>query len=328
MRVAFLAGVVLVGACTGSLTAEDGGAPCAPGEACGNDAGSDRTAPPSPPNEPAVDAAKPDAKTDASPADGGSPDATTDSGPADSGTADAKEAGPPSTECGTNIPFEIPIDPTVCTTLAVGDAQTRIARLQIGQSRTLVTLGPEVVLPGAASVFSLGLHDGFMYTCTGVVVRIALADGAVEPTDLACEVVTADASAIWVQSAARNALERYPDYAALVAHTPSATYPLLASARLASRDSLFAYGDAKYAWRIDLPTQATSVSRLVIPPVTPIDVNGLAIAPSSQMFFVSSQRAGDANGLFTFGSVSEPGFNSVNHLTICPAFAMHGLSCN
>jgi hypothetical protein len=327
MRFFSAAVLVSVAACTGSLEATDeGGAPPSPA----SDAGGPSLPPPP---GPAPDASTGPTPDSSSPGDAASPDASPpldasappDAGPHDSG---APDAAPPSTECGSDVPFEIPIDPAVCTTLAVGPLETRIAQLRLGQSRALIKLGATVNLPGAGNVFSLGLSGGFLYTCSaGFVARVTLTDGAVEATDLGCDVVTADPAGIWVQSAERGALERYADHAAVVAHTPASTYAVIASTRLASRGDLFAYSDKKSAWRIDPPTGNISIPRLGIAPATPMEINGLAMAPNAQLFMVSSQWSGNGNGIFDFGTIYEPGFVGTTHLTRCPAYTMHGLAC-
>lgn len=110
-------------------------------------------------------------------------------------------------------------DAIVCTTFVSHGIMEHLAEVTLPAGT--IALGPAVDADIVADATSIGIQGDHVLTCANTVVRIGLRDGKVEQTDVACDAVTADASAVWVASAGR--LARYVDFAAVKAHAPRAS---------------------------------------------------------------------------------------------------------
>jgi len=129
------------------------------------------------------------------------------------------------------------VPPGPCRTILSDATGVHLARLtfafQPGASPVEVEAELGLTAAAAASITSLGRQGNSLFACSlGKVIRIGLADLAIEETARECEAVTADDSAIWVQSSTRGVLERYTDFAAVVAG-PSTTFLPMASSQIA-----------------------------------------------------------------------------------------------
>lgn len=121
------------------------------------------------------------------------------------------------------------VTPGPCHTVAIDAAGVHLAVLAFSASagNKIVTYGADVDLDAAhaASITSLGRQGDSLFACSlGRAIRISIADGSVESAGLACDDLTADDEAIWVQSVARDALERYTDWSAVLTGHATATF--------------------------------------------------------------------------------------------------------
>ncbi len=105
-------------------------------------------------------------------------------------------------------------DTIVCTTFVSHGVTEHLAEVTLPAGT--IALGPEVDADIVGDASSIGLQGDSLLTCANTVVRIGLADGKAEQTDVACDAVTADATAVWVASEGR--LWRYSDFSAVKAH--------------------------------------------------------------------------------------------------------------
>ena len=106
-------------------------------------------------------------------------------------------------------------DQITCTTFVSHGVTEHLAEVTLPAGT--VALGPAVDAALVGDASSIGLQGDSLLTCANTVVRIGLADGKAEVTDVPCDAVTADATAVWV--AMENRLSRYADFAAVKSHT-------------------------------------------------------------------------------------------------------------
>lgn len=124
--------------------------------------------------------------------------------------------------------------PFVCRSIQTDAQGVHLVSLtfSFGLGAELVDVGPSLALSAAeaSTITALGRQGDSLYACSaGKVIRIAVADASIERSAVTCDAVTADDAAIWIQSSGRGALERYDDYAKVLAGEPSATFAPLPS---------------------------------------------------------------------------------------------------
>lgn len=105
-------------------------------------------------------------------------------------------------------------DSIVCTTFVAHGTTEHLATVTLPAGT--ISLGPQVDADIVADASSIGIQGDSLLTCANTVVRVALADGKTETTDVPCDAVTADATNIWVAMAGK--LSRYADFASVKAH--------------------------------------------------------------------------------------------------------------
>jgi len=143
-------------------------------------------------------------------------------------------------------PYQPPapiVTPGPCHTVAIDAAGVHLAVLAFASSagNKSVTYVADVDLDAAhaSSIASLGRQGDSLFACSlGRAIRISIADGSVETAGLACDDVTADGDAIWVQSAARDALERYTDWSAVLEGKADATFGRVLAPRIGVNGSV------------------------------------------------------------------------------------------
>ncbi len=102
----------------------------------------------------------------------------------------------------------------VCTTFVSHGATEHIAQVTLPAGT--IKLGPQVDADIVADASSIGIQGDSLLTCANTVVRITLASGMSETTDVPCDAVTADATSVWV--AVQGKLSRYSDFSAVKSH--------------------------------------------------------------------------------------------------------------
>ncbi len=137
----------------------------------------------------------------------------------------------PPTDTGTNT------DDVVCTSFASRGVKEHVARVHLPSG--VVDIGAEVSADVVADASSIGVQGATILTCANTVVLIDIASGAVDTSDVACDVVSADASTVWVLAAGK--LARYGSFADVTAHSPIAVTSAPSASRLApTADGLLA----------------------------------------------------------------------------------------
>lgn len=117
-------------------------------------------------------------------------------------------------------PVEPPSAPPpthACTTILVGD-DVRLGTITFGPTNRWSDDGAvlDLSMDAAQTITSLGRQGDSLFACSlGKAIKISVAEGTVESSEIACDAVTAGDTAIWIQSSARAALERYTDWTAV-----------------------------------------------------------------------------------------------------------------
>jgi len=113
-------------------------------------------------------------------------------------------------------------DAFVCTTIVSHGTSEHLAEVTLPAGT--IKLGPSLDADIVADASSIGIQGDSLFTCANTVVRIGLADGKAEMTDVQCDAVTADATNIWV--AMDNKLSRFSDFASVKSHSPLSSVAL------------------------------------------------------------------------------------------------------
>jgi hypothetical protein len=209
----------------------------------------------------------------------------------------------------------------VCTTFVSRGVTEHIAHVTLPAGT--VELGPQVDSDLVANASSLGVQDGYLVTCANTVVRVGIADGKAETTDVACDAVTADDGAIWV--VANNQLTEYTDFAAVKAHTRVSSVAVDEHAvnRIASAGDGTLVGAAYQATAVVHVTPATGKTSAplelasfagMILGVATVDDGRVVVAPWNL-----------GGGLFVFDGASGAQLHAPDATTTNELF--HGLSC-
>src|SRR5262249_36280936 len=147
-------------------------------------------------------------------------------------------------------------------------------------------LGPQVDADLVANAIAIGRQGDDLFTCSGTVTRLSIQDGHADTSDVACDVVTGDASGLWVSS--EGTLTRYADWASITAHAPASQSPAphAASLAIAHDGSLLgAEAESSTLFHVSTQTGATTgtltlegYSGMILGLATPTD-DRIVVAP-------------------------------------------------
>jgi hypothetical protein len=213
-------------------------------------------------------------------------------------------------------------DSIVCTTFVSRGASEHIARVTLPAGT--VDVGAQVDADLVADASSIGIQGDYLVTCANTAVRIGLADGKAEVSDVPCDAVTADASTIWV--VAQGKIAQYTDFDALKAHQPSGSAALDEHAvnRIAPGGDGTLIGSA---FQTDSVVHVTPSTGVTSAPLKLDSFSGMVLGVSAladgRVVLASWSLGG---GLYVFDGTSGAKIHSSEQATSNQLF--HGLACS